>query len=78
MLVARIKFFKENGLLNVDIFDECGSFVDRCYYRNDFTWEGEALRKKKLGAWMNSKASKKIPPDMRILEAALAEIRAAK
>nr|WP_319527519.1 hypothetical protein [Pseudomonas laurentiana] len=74
MLKALIKYFSDNNLL-VEVGQAC---VGRAYYRNDFTEEGIELLRRKEAAWLKSKASKKNPPDMRILEKALAEIRAAK
>lgn len=78
MLISRAKFFAENGLLTVDAFDKSGQLIDRQYFKNDFTEEGLALCRRKVSAWMSSKGSKKDPPDMKMLEKALAEIRAGK
>jgi hypothetical protein len=72
------KLFADNGLLTVDAFDGSGDLIDRHYYKDDFTAEGIELCKRKVPAWMNSKGSKKDPPDMKMLEKALAEIRAGK
>ncbi|WP_409279592.1 hypothetical protein [Pseudomonas defluvii] len=76
--VALRKFFHDNNLLGIKAFDDQGFLIDRCYYRNDFTVEGEELRKRKVDSWIKSKASSKNPPNMSILEKALAEIRAGK
>ncbi|NML31951.1 hypothetical protein [Paraburkholderia antibiotica] len=78
MLISRAKFFSDNGLLTVDAFDKSGKLIDRQYFKNDFTEEGLALCRRKVPAWMSSKGSKKDPPDMKLLEKALAEIRAGK
>lgn len=75
MLIALTKFFAEHGLLTTKSFDDEGNLIDRDYRKHDFTDEGIELCKRKVRAWMNSKASKKDPPDMKILEKALAEIR---
>ncbi|EHD1638546.1 hypothetical protein JR666_001654 [Salmonella enterica] len=77
-LIALRRFFADNGLLTVEAFDKQGNLIDREYRFNDFTEEGTVLRKRKEGAWLNSKGSNKNPPDMKILEKALAEIRAGK
>jgi hypothetical protein len=76
MLTARARFFSDNNLLTVDAFDKSGKLIDRQFYKNDFTDEGLELCRRKVPAWMNSKGSKKNPPDMKLLEKALAEIRA--
>ncbi|MBL1188748.1 hypothetical protein CIV90_27315 [Escherichia coli] len=70
------KFFADNSLLAVDAFDAKGNLIDREYRKNDFTAEGIELLRRKEGAWMKSKASAKDPPDMKLLEKALVEIRA--
>ncbi|WP_175816199.1 hypothetical protein [Burkholderia diffusa] len=77
-LTALRKFYADNGLLKVTAFDSKGELIDREYYANDFTDEGAELRKRKVPAWLKSKASKSDPPDMKLLEKALAEIRAGK
>ena len=78
MLTALIRFFADNELLKVKPFDADGKLIDRQYFRSEFTDEGIALIKRKESAWLDSKASKKNPPDMKILEKALAEIRTGK
>lgn len=75
MLTALRRFFFDNGLLTVTAFDNDGNLIDRHYYRNDFTDEGIELLKHKEAAWLKSKAAKKIPPDMKILEKELIKIR---
>ncbi|WP_409281845.1 hypothetical protein [Pseudomonas defluvii] len=77
-LVALRKFYSDNDLLRVRAFDDFGGVIDREYYFNDFTDEGVELLRRKESAWLKSKGSSRNPPDMRILERALAEIRAAK
>nr|WP_189396321.1 hypothetical protein [Pseudomonas laurentiana] len=76
--VSLRKFFHDNDLLCVKAFDDEGRLIDRCYYKEDFTDEGEELRKRKVDSWIKAKASSKAPPDLRILEKALAEIRTRK
>ena len=78
MLTALIKFFADNELLKVKPFDADGKLIDRQYFRSEFTDEGIALIKRKESVWLDSKASNKNPPDMKILEKALAEIRTGK
>ena len=78
MLTALIRFFADNELLKVKPFDADGKLIDLQYFRSEFTDEGIALIKRKESAWLDSKASKKNPPDMKILEKALAEIRTGK
>ncbi len=78
-LIALRKFYFENGLLTVKAFDDDGNHIDREYYKNDITDEGlELIRNKRVGSWLNSKASQKDPPDMKLLEKALTELRAGK
>jgi hypothetical protein len=78
MLIARVNFFHNNGLLNVNPFDSTGKLIDRQYFKNDLTDDGISLCKRKVGAWMSSKGAKKAPPDMRLLERELSAIRAGK
>ena len=61
-------------MLAVTAFDD-GDLNDRHYYRNDFTDDGIKLLKHKEAAWLRSKAAKKIPPDMKMLEKELIKIR---
>ena len=77
-LTARVEFFHNNKLLKTNPFDEKGVLVDRQYFRNDFTEEGYELCRQKVPAWLKSKASSKLPPDMKILEKGLADIRGEK
>ncbi|MGT2473872.1 hypothetical protein [Paraburkholderia terrae] len=77
-LIALRRFYADNGLLTVKAFDDEGCLIDREYRLQDFTEDGTELRKRKVPAWMNSKGSKKDPPDMKLLEKALVEIRAGK
>ncbi len=72
------KFFSDNGLLTVDAFDAKHNLIDREYRKDDFTADGMELLRRKEGAWLKSKASAKNPPDTKMLEKALAEIRADK
>lgn len=74
-LVARVEFFYNNKLLTINPFDDKGVLVDRPYSRYDFTDEGYELCRQKVPAWLKSKASSKLPPDMKVLEKGLAEIR---
>ncbi|MEK7893133.1 hypothetical protein AAB992_39235 [Burkholderia contaminans] len=77
-LTALRRFFADNGLLTVEAFDDQGTLIDQECRKNDFTDEGIELLRRKEGAWLNSKGSRKDPPDMKLLEKALAEIRAGK
>lgn len=76
--IALRKYFDENGLLTVKAFDGKGGVIDRQYRKNDFTNEGFELCKRKVPEWLKSKTSAKDPPDTRLLEKALAEVRADK
>ncbi|NML34351.1 hypothetical protein [Paraburkholderia antibiotica] len=77
-LVALRRFFADNELVTVKMFDAKGDLIDREYRKDDFTAEGVELIRRKEGAWLKSEGSKKDPPDMKLLEKALAEIRAGK
>ncbi|MWL90442.1 hypothetical protein [Cupriavidus sp. SW-Y-13] len=77
-LIALRKFFADNGLLKINIFDKDGNLIDMEYRRDDFTDEAIELLKRKVGAWLDSKGSEKDPPDMRILVKELAKIREGK
>lgn len=77
-MTALQRFFADNNLLTVDVFDVKGDLIDRECRKNDFTAEGIELLRRKEGAWLKSKAAAKDPPDMKLLEKALAEIRAGK
>jgi len=78
MLIALRRFFSDNGLLTNSAFDDNGNLIDRHYYKNDFTEDGITLIKRKESAWLKSKAAKKIPPDMSMLEKELTKIRTEK
>ncbi|OBR50762.1 hypothetical protein A6456_02900 [Paraburkholderia tropica] len=77
-LTALRQFFSDNKLLSVEMFEAKGNLIDIAYRRSDFTAEGIELLRRKEGAWLKSKASTKEPPDVKLLEKALAEIRAGK
>lgn len=76
-IAAKYDFFYRNGLLLVNPFSEEGELIDRVYRRKDFSDEGFELCRKKVPAWMRSKASKKNPPDISALEKALKDMRGA-
>ncbi|NHQ88548.1 hypothetical protein HA050_20835 [Iodobacter sp. HSC-16F04] len=70
-ITALINFFAENNLLN----DKKITETNRELRRDDFTPEGLELFIKKGGAWLKSKASKKDPPNIKLLEKALFYIK---
>jgi hypothetical protein len=74
-------FLEANGLLTCRITNEQGQVVKRVIMASEITGEGDLLskgRKNPVHRWLGSKASQKNPPDMKMLEKALAEIRAGK
>lgn len=77
-LTALRTFFYENELLSNFEKDANGKLIDRNYYRDDFTEDGMELLKRKVSSWLDSKGAQKNPPDMKILEKALSEIRSNK
>ena len=74
-------FMERNGLVNCKVSNELGEVVKRSIKASEITEEGRLLTrgpKNPVGKWMRSKGGQKNPPDMKILEKALAEIRASK
>ena len=73
-------FLEKNSLLTCSISDEKGQVVKRSIMRSELTEEGARLSigpKNAVHRWLGSKGSQKNPPDMKLLEKALAEIRSA-
>jgi len=77
-LTALRMFFYKNKLLNNDRQDSNGELLGRSYYRNNFTEDGMELLKRKVSSWLDSKGAQKNPPDMKVLEKALSDIRSNK
>jgi hypothetical protein len=74
-------FLEKNSLLKCRIRDESGLVVKRLIMRSELTDEGGLLsigQKNAVHRWLGSKSSQKSPPDMKLLEKALAEIRRSK
>lgn len=74
-------FMERNGLLNCKVSDGRGGVFKRSIKASEITEEGRLLTrgpKNAVGKWMRSKGGQKNPPDMKILEKALADIRAEK
>ncbi|MGO4152824.1 hypothetical protein [Cupriavidus sp. YAF13] len=72
-------FLENNGLLTCSVSDGHGLVVKRVLRKNDLTTEGKRLGsgpKNAVHRWLGSKGGQKNPPDMKMLEKALAEIRA--
>ena len=71
-------FLEKNSLLTCRVSDESGRVVKRSIMSNELTDEGAQLSigpKNAVHRWLGSKSSQKNPPDMKLLEKALAEIR---
>ncbi|AGQ33540.1 Uncharacterised protein [Serratia liquefaciens] len=74
-------FLERNSLLKCKVSDGSGNIARRSLMRSELTEEGTKLAsgpKNPVHRWLGSKASQKNPPDMKLLEKALAEIRAGK
>ncbi len=74
-------FLERNALLTCKVSDESGHVVKRSLMKSELTAEGLRLAsgpKNPVHRWLGSKGSQKNPPDMKLLEKALAEIRAGK
>ncbi|NML34353.1 hypothetical protein [Paraburkholderia antibiotica] len=74
-------FLERNSLLKCKVSDGSGNIARRSLMRSELTEEGTKLAsgpKNLVHRWLGSKASQKNPPDMKLLEKALAEIRAGK
>jgi len=79
-LTSLFVFLEKNGLLACRVTDSAGKVVKRTIMDSEITDEGKFLthgRKNPVQRWLGSKAGQKNPPDMKPLEKALAEIRAA-
>jgi len=71
-------FFEKNGLLKVSVSNPEGKIIKRTLKASEITKEGRLLTdgyKSPVDRWLSSKGRNKVPPDMRILEQALAEAR---
>lgn len=74
------KFLQDNGLVVCELVDDKLSFVKRSVRISEVTDEGRKLvsgAKSPYLRWVKSKARDSVPPDMKILEKALVEIRSA-
>lgn len=74
-------FLERNTLLTCVISDGHGQVTKRFIKKSELTAEGLRLAsgpKNPIHRWLGSKGSQKNPPDMKLLEKALAEIRAGK
>lgn len=75
---ALFLFMEKHGLLNCRVTNEAGELVKRSVKVSEITEEGRMLSRganSAVSRWMKSKGSQKSPPDMSILEKALAQIR---
>ena len=72
-------FLEKNQLLYCKVTDASGqNIAKRIITNNEITPEGKLLThgpKSPVSRWLGSKGSQKNPPDMKILEKALADIR---
>ena len=71
-------FMEAKGLLACRVTNEHGKVVKRKIMYNEITEEGIQLSsgpKNPVHRWLGSKAAQKNPPDMKMLEKALTEIR---
>ena len=71
-------FLERNSLLTCRVSDENGRVVKRSIMSSELTDEGDQLStgpKNAVHLWLGSKSSQKNPPDMKLLEKSLAEIR---
>ena len=78
---ALFVFYEKNGLLTCRVTDDDGRVVKRTIKKSELTPEGCLLGsgpKNSVERWFGSKGSQKDPPNMKILEKALAEIRGSK
>ena len=75
---ALFLFLEKNGLLTCPVSNEQGEVIRRSMQLGDITDEGLLLvmgQKNAVDRWLDSKGSSKNPPDMAILEKALARFR---
>ena len=78
---ALFVFYEKNGLLTCRVTDGDGRVVKRAIMNSELTPEGDRLcsgPRNAVDRWFDSKGSQKDPPNMKILEKALAEIRGSK
>lgn len=71
-------FLEVNGLLKCRVTDERGVVIKRAIKLSELTDEGKGMAcgpKNPIHRWLASKGSQKNPPDMKMLEKALLEIR---
>lgn len=73
--IASKRFFHMNDLFVNPPLDDDGEVRDVEFRLEDFTEDGIELIRTAFDKWINSKGARKEPPDMRILERALATIR---
>ena len=74
-------FMEANGLLVCPVTNEYGKVIKRKIMYNEITEEGIQLSsgpKNPVHRWLGSKGAQKNPPDMKMLEKALTEIRNSK
>ncbi|MDZ4016958.1 hypothetical protein [Pseudomonas sichuanensis] len=72
------KFLQDNGLVSYDLVNDELSFIKRTIKISEVTDEGRKLvsgAKSPYLRWIKSKARDSVPPNMKILEKALMEIR---
>jgi hypothetical protein len=76
---ALFLFLERNGLLTCKISDDQGNVVKRFIMASDITAEGDRISlgsKNAVDRWSASQGGQKTPPDMKLLEEALADARA--
>nr|WP_319527429.1 hypothetical protein [Pseudomonas laurentiana] len=74
-------FLERNGLVMCGVTNARGEVVRRLIMASDLTEEGKLLAlgpRNPIDRWLDSNGRKKNPPDMKILERALAKVRAKK
>ena len=74
-------FMEAKGLLVCPVTNEYGKVIKRKIMYNEITEEGVKLSsgpKNPVHRWLGSKGAQKTPPDMKMLEKALTEIRNSK
>ncbi|CAG2159119.1 hypothetical protein LMG26411_06454 [Cupriavidus numazuensis] len=75
------RFLEAEGLLTCRVTDEQGHVIKRKIMASEITSEGDRLSsgpKNPVHRWLGSKGAQRKPPDLKMLEKALAEIRAGK
>ncbi|MGS7252892.1 hypothetical protein HG549_02640 [Pseudomonas sp. SK] len=71
-------FLETNGLLKCRVTDERGAVIKRTIRLSELNDEGKSIAcgpKNPIHRWLASKGSQKNPPDMKMLEKALSEVR---